>query len=202
MDKRSKANIDRFIAASVLPTRLKGSEAIALQEGRRRMNLVDDEGHSTRAGRYWAQQTGEELPPGGFLQQAATRIGNVETIRLRDGTRGEVRRWDEVSGEYHFTRLGSSYFKTVRRNYIATVPVNIRGKRIDGSFYTLKSSMPVSKLGLTPTTLPSNMTSPRRREKVRALVEKDLPAILYEHSDETWTLDPDGAWHIHEETIG
>ncbi len=46
------------------------------------------------------------------------------------------------------------------------------------------------------------MTSPRRREKVRSLVEKELPAILYEQSDEVWTLDPDGAWKIHEETIG
>jgi len=46
------------------------------------------------------------------------------------------------------------------------------------------------------------MTSPRRREKVRELVTKELPDILYEQSDEVWTLDTTGSWSIHEETVG
>ena len=136
------------------------------------------------------------------MNQVASRIGNSETIRLRDGTRGEVRRFDEVTGDYKFTRLGYSYFQTVRRNYMATVPVLITGTRKDRSTNTLKSTMPVSKLGLTYQTLPSNMKSPERRARVKALVQKQLPAILYEHSEEVWTLDPEGPWAIHEETTG
>ena len=134
------------------------------------------------------------------MEQVATRTGNVESIRLRDGARGVTRRWDEATGEYNFTRLGNQYSKTLRRSYIATVPVNIRGRRKDGSSYDIKSSMPVSKLGLLPTTIPLNMTSPRRREKVREMVTKELPDILYEQSDEVWTLDTTGSWSIHEET--
>ncbi len=136
------------------------------------------------------------------MNQVATRIGNSETIKLRDGTRGEVRRFDEVTGDYKFTRLGYSYFQTVRRNYMATVPVLITGTRKDRSTYTLKSTMPVSKLGLTYQTLPSNMKSPERRARVKAPVQKQLPEILYEHSEEVWTLDPEGPWAIHEETTG
>jgi hypothetical protein len=37
---------------------------------------------------------------------------------------------------------------------------------------------------------------------VRRMVEQELPAVLYEVSEETWTLDPDGSWRIHEETVG
>ena len=93
MDKRSKAKIDQFITTGTVPKGLKGSEAIALHAGRSIVKIVDDEGRSTRPGRYWSQRTGEDLPLGGFIHQVASRIGNVETIQLRDGTRGEVRRW-------------------------------------------------------------------------------------------------------------
>ena len=111
--------------------------------------------------------------------------------------------WDETTGEYNFTRLGYTYYETIRRNYVAQVPVIITGKRKDGSFYTVKSSMPVSKLGINPTTLPTNNNDVTRRDKVRRLVEKELPDILYEQSDEVWRLDKDPAasWQIHEETV-
>ncbi len=107
-----------MITANVVPQRLKGSEGIALKQGRSIVKLVTDEGESTSAGDYWAAQSGQVLPAGGFLQQAATRDGNVESIRLRDGSRGVTRRWDEGTGEYKFTRLGNTYYKTQRRNYV------------------------------------------------------------------------------------
>ncbi len=152
-----------MIAANAVPQRLKGSEGIALKLGKRIVKLVDDEGDATKAGAYWARTTGQALPVGCFLQQTATREGNTESIQLRDGTKGVTRRWNEASGEYKFTRLGNMYYQTVRRNYLVTVPVIINGRRKDGSSYRIKSTMPVSKLGLKPTTLPSNMSSPRRR---------------------------------------
>ena len=118
------------------------------------------------------------MPAGGFMNQVAERTGNVESIRVRDGARGVTRRWDEATGEYSFTRLGNQYYKTLRRSYVAVIPVNIEGRRKDGSTYNIKSTMPVSKLGLLPTTIPLNMTSPRRRERVRELVTRDLTAVL------------------------
>ena len=191
-----------MIAANIGPQRLKGSEGIALKSGRSVVKLVDDEGTSTKAGKYWSIKSGQALPEGGFMQQTVTREGNVESIRLRDGTRGVTRRWDEVSGDYKFTRLGTTYYKTVRRNYVVSVPVIISGQRKNGSTYQIKSSMPVSKIGIKHTTLPSHLTSPMRRAKVRALVEAELPAVLYEVSDESWTFDPSGTWRIHEEVVG
>jgi hypothetical protein len=79
------------------------------------VHLVADDGTVTRQGRYWGQRTGEVLPAGGFMQQAAVREGNVEFIRLRDGTRGVTRKWDEATGQYSFTRLGSRYYTQLRK---------------------------------------------------------------------------------------
>ena len=154
MNKSSRTRIDQFITDAVAPTRLKGSEAMALRANKSIIKLVDDAGASTAAGRYWAKKTGSELPTGGFMEQIAERTGNVESIRLRDGARGVTRRWDEATGENNITRLGNQYYKTLRRNYVTIVPVNIQGRRKDGSTYDIKSTMPVSKLGLLPTTIP------------------------------------------------
>ena len=202
MNKRSRIRIDAFIAAEAAPKRLKGSDAIALQQGKSIIKIVGDDGEATAAGTYWSRRSGTPLPVGGYMQQTAVRVGTVETIKMRDGKSGVTRRWHEGSGEYRFTALGNSYYRTLRRNYIVNIPVSIRGRRADGSTYEVKSSMPISRLGLTEKTLPLNMTSPVRRARVRAMVEAELPAVLYEQSEETWTLDAAGSWIIHEETVG
>ena len=44
MNKSSRARIDQFIADSVAPSRLKGSEAMALRADKSIINLVDDVG--------------------------------------------------------------------------------------------------------------------------------------------------------------
>jgi hypothetical protein len=150
MNKQSKNRIDAMIAAGTTPQRLKGSEGIALKSGRSIVRLIDDEGLPTKAGSYWTIKSGSALPVGGFMQQTVTREGNVESIKMRDGTRGVTRRFNERKGEYTFTALGNSYYSTVRRNYVVTVPVIINGTRKNGTTYQLKSSMPVSKIGLKP----------------------------------------------------
>ncbi len=66
------------------------------------MRLVGDDGTVKKQGRHWEQRTGEQLPAGGFMQQAAVREGNVEFIRLRDGSKGMTRKWDEATGQYEY----------------------------------------------------------------------------------------------------
>ncbi len=57
--------------------------------------------------------------------------------------------------------------------------------------------MPMSKPALKPTTIP------KRRALVRRIVEDELAQrVLYEPSDEKWTLDPRGSWKIHEQVAG
>jgi hypothetical protein len=97
--RRDREAVDALIAAGVTPSKLKGSEGISLVQGKSRIRLVSNDGAVTKQGRYWEQKTGELLPAGGFLQQKAERDGGVETIRLRDGSRGVTRRWNEVRGD-------------------------------------------------------------------------------------------------------
>ena len=164
---------------------------------------MGNDGQATQAGKYWTIASGQPLPVGGFMQQDAVREGNIETINLADGRKGVTRKWDEATGVYKFTKLGNDYYKLLRRNYVAAVPVIIDGKRKNGSTYKVKSHMPVEKLGLKPKSIPLNMGSPQRRARVRQMIEEELPdGALYEVSDESWTLDPDGSWKISEETVG
>ncbi len=91
------------------PEKLKTSEGIGIKSGRRLIVLVTAAGQKTNAGVCYEQESGTNLPDGGFLQQVARRDGNVEKILLRDGKRGITRRWD-CSGEFKFTTLGNAYY--------------------------------------------------------------------------------------------
>ncbi len=192
-----------MIAAGVSPTRLKGSEAQGLKQGRSTIKLIGIDGNPTVAGQYWTIKSGQPLPVGGFMQQEAVREGNVEYIKLAGERRGVTRKWDEATGIYKFTKLGNDYYSLLRRNYVVAVPVIINGKRKDGSKYTLKSRMPIEKIGLKPKSIPLNLDLNQGRALVKQMVESELPdGALYEVSDEAWDLDPDGSWLIHEETVG
>ncbi len=89
--------------------------------------MVNAAGARKIAGIYYEQKSGTNLPDGGFLQQTARRDGNMETIELRNGKRGTTRRWEAGAGEYKFTALGKRYYSTIIRNYVASVPIIIKG---------------------------------------------------------------------------
>ena len=115
----------------------------------------------------------------------------------------KTRIWDEASGEYNFTKQGDTFYKEIYRNYVVQVPVTSVGKRANGTQYTISSQLPLEKLGLTRKTLPLNLTHKQRLAKIKDMVEDELPlGTLMEHSEEKYTLDRNGAWAIHEETVG
>ena len=202
--RREHAKVDRLIAAGATPGKLRTSEGLVLAAGRERIRMVQDDGAVTAAGRYWEQKTGEQLPAGGFLQQVAQRENNTEYILLRSGVKAVTRTFDEATGAYRFSRLGRRYYSTLRRNYVASVPVKVEGTRKDRSTYEYKAHISVEKLGLRPKQLPLSMRSPERYARVKELIQQELPTngVLYEVSEEKWTLDPRGSWKVSEETVG
>ncbi len=167
--------------------------------------MVTALGQKTSAGTYYEQRSETNLPDGGFLQQTARRDGNVETILLRDGGRGITRRWN-ASGTITFTPLGNAFYKTLRRNYVVSVPIIITGNRRNGTPYTYKSHMPIEKWGIKPMEMPMNLTHAQRVARVKAKVLREQDAkgtrVLNEWYDQTWELDEGGSWLIHEETVG
>ncbi len=204
MNKNAKKRIDAMLAAGVSPARMKGSEGQALNRGRATIKLIGNDGEATAAGKYWTIKSGQPLPVGGFMQQVATREGNLEFIKLPDGRRGVTRKFDETTGDYKFTKLGNDYYKLLRRKYVASVPVIVKGERKNGSGYTFKSSKPIGMFGIKPTSIPLHLTMDQRRAKVKQMIEADIPEnkVVYEVSKDTWTLDSEGSWLIDEETVG
>ena len=131
------------------------------------------------------------------------REGNTERVRLRNGKTVITRQWDSVGGEYKFTKQGDRFYKQLRRNYIVQLPVKIRGTRLNGSTYTIKSSMPIQKLGLTRKQLPLNLTHAERKATLKEMVEDELPlsGTLMQHSQEEYTYDESGGWAISDKKL-
>ena len=183
----------------------KTTEGYGLPSGRRYIPVVTAAGKKSEAGKYWETLTGEALPTGGVEPQAPVRDGNRETIRTRDGKRVTTRRWDPGSGEYKFTAQGRSYYKTLRRSYVAMVPVIINGVRNNGTAYARRSHMPVEKMNVGPVEVPLQMPLDERRDYVKQTLKRQLEqhqGPIYEASDEKWEYDDAGSWFVHEETTG
>ena len=204
LHKKTRDTIDALFAAGQQPVKLKTSEGIGILNGRRPIVLVTAAGVKTNAGTYYEQKSETNLPDGGFLQQDARRDGNVETILLRDGRRGITRRFD-ASG-FKFTPLGTAYYRTMRRNYVISVPITITGNRKNGTPYTYKAHMPIEKWGLKQMEMPMHLTHAQRVAFVKAKVLREQDAkgtrVLNEFYDETWEVDETGSWQINEETVG
>ena len=124
-----------------------------LRSGKKFITLARN-GDPTLAGKYYEQQTNTTLEAGGYnLTQTPIREGNTEFVKLRSGKKVKTRVWNAISGEYRFTKEGNEFYKQLRRNYVVSIPVTIIGKRKNGTTYTLRSSMPIEKLGMTKSSI-------------------------------------------------
>ena len=205
MSNKAKESIDSMLAAGVAPRDTRGG-AVILKTGARYHALVTTAGDKTKLGTYWEEKTSEELPVGGFdPTQSPFRQGDVEYIRMRSGQERAVRRYSPVDNEYKFTALGKSFYSRLKRSYVVQIPVTIKGRRKNGTHYNVKSTMPVSKMGLDQITIPLNLTPAQRDSKIKEIVKRQLNLAepLYEVSQEKWKYDAasEGAWVINEETV-
>ena len=116
-----------------------------------------------------------------------------------------TRRWDTGKGEYNFTALGTAYYSTLRRNYVVDVPIAIKGKRKNGTEYTVRSHVKMEKLGMRPVEVPLHLNLDQRRAFIRREVERKMNKTIdaiFRISDEEWWYDDEGSWAVHEETVG
>ena len=197
-----RTRIDTLIAGGSRATRTKQGEGIILRgAGRGFTVLMTPAGQVTRAGKIYEDRVGEPLPAGGYdANQTPHRVGNVEYIKTRGGKDRAVRRWDPSSDKFVYTALGKNFYAKRQSEYVVEVPVNIRGKRENGTEYHVKGFMPIKDLGLENLKLPQNLTEAERDERIKLAVARflTLDAPLYEVSQETWRYDPHGTWKITE----
>ena len=141
-------SIDTMLAANAKPQSTEGGSVI-LKSGNKRHTLLNSQGERTTLGEYYEQKSSDELPVGGFdPTQAPFREGNTEFIKMRNGEESAVRRYDPAENEYKFTKLGKSFYSRLKRNYVVQIPVMVKGKRKDGSYFNIKSTLPISKMGV------------------------------------------------------
>ena len=192
------------VAAGLEPTET-ASGSLVLRSGRNYVTLVKANGTKTQAGGIYEARSGKTLPSGGAFSPDARayRESNTEYIRDRAGKERVTRRWDPATNEDKFTALGRAYYARKRSQYVVHVPVRIEGKRKNGSTYTLRSFMPIEKMGLQGLSLPQNLTQRQRDQRVKDTVLRQIPpgGVLYEVSDEQWTYDEEGTWKISEQTV-
>ena len=202
MNARELTKIDAFVASGRHVANTP-SGAVLARQGPRFQTLVAAEGERTEAGAYYEQKSSQELHLGGYdTSQAPQRSGDTEYVMMRSGEQRATRRWNPASQDYKFTKLGKSFYGRLKRNYLVQVPVKVTGQRKNGTTYTIRSTLPIAKLGVDRVELPLNLTTSQRTLRVKELVriQLDLTRPLYEVSKETWEYDAasDGAWIIHE----
>jgi len=203
---KSTASIDQMLQPSATPQNTQ-SGSVILRSGSRRHILVNPRGERTNSGEYYKQKTSNELPFGGFdFTQSPFREGNTEFIKMRNGEERAVRRYSPVDNEYKLTVLGKSFYSRLKRNYVVQIPVLVKGRRKDGSYYNIKSTLPISKMGVDRIQMRLNLTAQQRTQKIKEIVSAklNLDEPIYEVSQEAWSYDQSssGSWIINEETVG
>ena len=105
-------------------------------------------GQPTRAGQFYYQLAGRRAPSRRFNEnQQLVREGPNDYIYLRGGAKKLVRSL-QPDGEYRVTKLGRSFFRDKWTDYLAHMPVRIRGRRRSGQPYERETLLPVALDGL------------------------------------------------------
>ena len=128
----------------------QGSQLLPLRDNRlQSVLLTRPNGQLTRAGQFYHSITGRRPPSRQFDEsQPLIRDGPNDYILTRGGARKLVRSL-QPNGQYHVTKLGKAFFKDKFTEWLAHVPVIIRGRRRNGTPYERHDCLPVTALGLS-----------------------------------------------------
>ena len=125
----------------------QGSQLLPLRDSRLQSVLLSrPNGQLTRAGQFYHSITGRRLLSRQLDEsQPLIRDGPNDYILTRGGARKLVRSL-QANGQYHVTKLGKAFFKDKFTEWLAHVPVIIRGRRRNGTPYERHDYLPVTAL--------------------------------------------------------
>ena len=133
-------------------------------------------------------------------QPLTTRAGR-DFIVSHNGQEHLVR-YVTSTGQTRITALGRHYFRNRRTQYVAHVPIVIRGRRPNGQPYSRRTHLPTAALGvgsveLNAATTQSNVASAVRRRVLLELGVRDtLNQIVMDISGEQYFVDNTQPWLI------
>ena len=204
----AKQQIDLAVAGEVKPHHRNGRLLLRTERGYK--VLVDDRGRATRAGDYYADQTGTNLPTGLGIDysQQPERRGATEYIKDRKGKIYKARTWD--GSKFNYSAIGKRFFSKRKSEFVVEVPVQIHGIR-DGrgnrtGDYIREAWMPTKSLGIANIVVSETLTEAERKREIERIVLEQLPKreetdgrwLLHEESQERWYLDDSRDWRISE----
>ena len=182
----------------------QGSQLLPLRDDRlRSVLLTRPNGQLTRAGQLYYSVTGRRPPSRQFDEsQPLIRDGPSDYILMRSGRRQLVRTL-QPDGQYHVTKLGKAFFKDKYTEWLAHVPVIIRGTRRRGrnagNSYERHDYLPVTALeiGLSRQNDAWSEAQIARNVKeavLRQLGQPEANEPIYMISGETYFLHPTNEW--------
>ena len=181
----------------------QGSELLRLPSGQQLL-LSRPDGQPTRAGQFYYQLAGRRAPSRRFNEnQQLVREGPNDYIYLRSGAKKLVRSL-QPDGEYRVTKLGRSFFRDKWTDYLAHMPVRIRGRRRSGQPYERETLLPVALDGLGRQNDSLGEVQAHRNVIAAALRKMGDPeggAVVMELSKETYTYDASRDWAVSKQTM-
>ena len=181
----------------------QGSELLRLPSGQQLL-LSRPNGQPTRAGQFYYQLAGRRAPSRRFNEgQQLVREGPNDYIYLRGGAKKLVRSL-QPDGEYRVTKLGRSFFRDKWTDYLAHMPVRIRGRRRSGQAYERETLLPVALDGLGRQNDSLGEVQAHRNVIAAALRKMGDPedgATVMELSEETYTYDASRDWAVSKQTM-
>ena len=171
----------------------QGSQLLPLRDHRlQSVLLTRPNGQLTRAGQF--------CPPNRQFDesQPLIRDGPSDYILTREGARKLVRTL-QADGQYRLTKLGKAFFKDKYTEWLAHVPVIIRGRRRNGNPYERHDYLPVTalELGLSRQNDAWSEAQVARNVKeavLRQLGQPEANEPIYMISGETYFLHPANEW--------
>ena len=178
----------------------QGSQLLPLRDNRlQSVLLTRPNGQLTRAGQFYHSITGRRPPSRQFDEsQPLIRDGPNDYILTRGGARKLVRSL-QPNGQYHVTTLGKAFFKDKFTEWLAHVPVIIRGRRRNGTPYERHDYLPVTALemGLSRQNDAWSDAQVARNVKESVLRQLGQPGPdepIYMISGEVYFLRPTNEW--------
>ena len=159
-------------------------------------------GALTRAGQYYYQLVGRQPPSRQFDE--LIREGPSDYVLLRSGVKKLVRTL-APDGNYHLTKLGKAFFRDKYTEWLAHVPVRIRGRRKNGRPYEREDYLPVTSLNVGLQRQNDGLSEAQVARNVKQAVLAKLGAdddfsTLLELSGEQYFLDNSREWTLSSQT--
>ena len=200
---QQRNNIRRAVQAGASArTSAAGSELLRLPSGQQLL-LSRPDGQPTRAGQFFYQLAGRRPPSRRFDEaQQLVRDGPNDYIYLRGGAKRLVRAL-QPDGSYRVTKLGKSFFRDKYTEYIAHMPVKIRGRRRNGNPYERDFFLPVTLESQGRQSDSLGEAEAHRNVIAAALRKMGDPedgGVVMELSEEVYTYDASRDWGVSKQS--